>query len=132
MRFGRRWRSELDEVARTNLTTIEAAMLAAIGLLLAFSLNMAVTRFDQRRELLVGEVNAIGTAWLRSGLCPEPTRTRLRSELRTYAQSRAELFGGANIVGYPKLPKVNHSATTFGGMPRSSPSPILTRFRPGS
>jgi len=95
-RVGRRWRFKLDETDRTNLNTIEAAMLALIGLLLAFSLSMSVTRFDLRRQLMVDEVNAIGTAWLRSGLLPEPTRSSLRSQLRDYAQTRVELFEDAN------------------------------------
>ncbi len=42
--------------------------------MLAFTLGMAGSRFDQRRELLLDEANAIGTARLRADLVPEPTR----------------------------------------------------------
>jgi hypothetical protein len=103
--FGRKSRSTLDETARTNLNTIEAAMLALIGLLLAFSLNLALAHYDARRHLLVDEVNAIGTAWLRSGICPEPTRTELRSKLRDYTESRAVLFERARYSQIPASEK---------------------------
>jgi hypothetical protein len=94
--LGQRWRSSFDDVARTNLSTLSASMLGLIGILLAFSLSMSVSRFDQRKQLMVDEVNAIGTAWLRSGLCPEPIRSSLRSQLRSYALSRADLFSTPN------------------------------------
>ena len=39
-----------------------------MGLLLAFTFTGAASRFDTRRELIVQETNAIGTAWLRLDL----------------------------------------------------------------
>jgi hypothetical protein len=104
-RLGRRWRASFDDTARTNLTTLAAALLALIGILLAFSLSMSVMRFDQRRELMVEEVNAIGTAWLRSGICEEPARSRLRSQLRDYTKSRADLFGSTDYARAPESAK---------------------------
>jgi uncharacterized membrane protein len=100
-RLGRRRRSSFDDASRANLTTMSASMLALIGILLAFTLDMSVTRFDHRRKLVVDEVNAIGTAWLRSGLCSEPARSRLQSQLRSYALSRYALFTTSNYWKAP-------------------------------
>src|SRR5258708_6891234 len=47
----------------------------AMGLLafaLAFTFNMAASRYDARKALVVEEANAIGTSWLRAGFLEEP------------------------------------------------------------
>ncbi len=132
-RIGRRVGSELDAVARANLNTVEAAMLALIGLLLAFSMSMAVARFDLRRELMVAEVDAIGTAWLRSGLMPEPTRSSLRSDLAAYAKTRVDLFEAPNYrtvapeaKGEAIRTKVwEEAAVVAASDPRSIPAGLL-------
>src|SRR5271154_4896348 len=55
-----------------ELGTLQGAMIGLLALLLAFSLQMAVSRFEARRELMVKEANAIGTAGLRSRMLPDP------------------------------------------------------------
>ena len=47
-----------------------SATLALLGLLIAFTFSGAASRFDARRDLIVTETNAIGTAWLRLDLLP--------------------------------------------------------------
>ena len=42
-----------------------SATVALLGLLIAFTFSLAVSRFDARRAMVVAEANAIGTAWLR-------------------------------------------------------------------
>ena len=49
-----------------------SATLALLGLLIAFTFSLAISRFDARRQLVVNEANAIGTAWLRAGLASSP------------------------------------------------------------
>ena len=41
-------------------------MLGLLALLLAFSLSIAINRYDERRQLVVAEANSIGTAYLRA------------------------------------------------------------------
>ena len=48
-----------------------AAILGLLGLLLGFSLSMAIDRWNTRRNVIVGESNAIGTLYLRAGLLEE-------------------------------------------------------------
>ena len=62
--LGRLKRAETSESARAEIGMIEGAMLALVGLLLAFTVSMAEGRFDTRRKTVVEEANAIGTAAL--------------------------------------------------------------------
>jgi hypothetical protein len=64
------------------------SMLALLGLVLAFTYSFALSRADSRKQAIIKEANAIGTAFLRADLAPEPYRTELRAALRDYAQSR--------------------------------------------
>jgi hypothetical protein len=48
-----------------GLGGIEAAIFALLGLLLGFAFAGAMSRLDARRQLIVHEANAIGTAYLR-------------------------------------------------------------------
>jgi hypothetical protein len=78
--------------ARTGTGTIEAAVFALLGLLIAFTFSGAVSRFDDRRHLIVQEANAIGTAYFRLDLLPASTQPALREEFRRYVEYRLELF----------------------------------------
>ncbi len=64
------------------------AMLALLGLMLAFTFAFTMGRADLRKQALLTEVNALGTAFLRADLLAEPGRTRVRQRLRDYAKSR--------------------------------------------
>ena len=48
--------------AYEGIGAIEAAVFALLGLLLGFSMAGGMSRLDHRRELIVTEANAIGTA----------------------------------------------------------------------
>lgn len=89
--LGRRLADRADEVLRSQVSTMQAALLGLLGLMLAFSFALASSRFDTRRELVVEESNAIGTSWLRAALLPEPQRTEVRELLRRYVDLRIEL-----------------------------------------
>ena len=72
--------------------TLEGALLGLLGLLLGFTFAMAVSRFDARKQLIVGEANAIGTTWLRAALLDPKACEDVRILLRGYAQARLDLF----------------------------------------
>ena len=65
-----------------------SALLAVLGLLLAFTVSMAVDRFDARKQLVIDEANSIGTAELRARLLPEAARARSRRLLEAYLDRR--------------------------------------------
>lgn len=64
------------------------AMLALLGLILAFTYSASASRYDARKQAVIVEANAIGTAFLRAGLVPDPGRTQLREALLRYAETR--------------------------------------------
>ena len=71
-----------------------SATLALLGLLIAFTFSLAISRFDARRQLVVNEANAIGTAWLRAGLASSPQDDALQRAIARYTDVRLGLSRG--------------------------------------
>jgi len=66
------------------------ATLALLAFMLAFTFGLASTRFETRRQLVLTESNAIGTAYMRAALLPDPPRTEARTLLKEYVQVRID------------------------------------------
>lgn len=74
-RIGARRVAQDAEGAQAGVAAVEGAVLALMGLLIAFTFSGAAARFDARRNLIIEETNAIGTAWLRlARSAPGPLR----------------------------------------------------------
>ena len=58
-----------------------------MGLLLAFGLSLAVSRYEDRRANVVDAANAIGTTYLRAQTLDEPVRSRSLDLLTHYTES---------------------------------------------
>lgn len=71
-----------------DLSVVEGALYGLLGLLIAFTYSFVMIRDDHRKTAVIEEANAIGTAYLRTDLAPEPARTELRDLLRAYARTR--------------------------------------------
>jgi len=84
------------EGARVGLGAVEGAVFGLIGLLLAFTFSGASSRFDTRRQLILEEANAIGTAYLRLDLLPVGAQPPIRQAFRKYLDAR--------LAVYQKLP----------------------------
>ena len=76
----------------TGLPTMESAVFALIGLLLAFTVSGALHRFDERRHLVLQEANAVSTAYDRLGLFEAEVARGLQSRLKDYVQARIDLY----------------------------------------
>jgi hypothetical protein len=63
-----------------------------MGLLLAFTFSGAESRFDEKRNLIVQEANAVGTAYLRIDLLPANSQPALRDDLRSYVDARLAFY----------------------------------------
>ena len=85
------WSKGREKVERSQEGYLIGGMLGLLALLLAFSFSMAVQRYDDRRQLVVQEANAIGTAYLRAQLLDEPHRARLSKLLVDYTDNRIAL-----------------------------------------
>lgn len=75
---------------------IVSSILLVLGLLLGFTFSLALSRFEQRRMLVITEANAIGTSYLRAQLLDEPDRTRLSKLLVAYTGNRIELANASS------------------------------------
>ncbi len=87
-RIGRRRSQQADLEKESPVATAVAAALGLLAFLLAFTFGLAANRFETRRSVLLEEVNAIGTAYLRAGLLPEPHGSKVRRLLREYVDAR--------------------------------------------
>jgi len=60
-RLGRRNRLSIGEHTKSQINTIQGAILGLLALLLGFTFAMAISRFEVRKQLVLDEANAIGT-----------------------------------------------------------------------
>jgi hypothetical protein len=91
-RLGVRRRPKESEGERGNLGTVEGAVFALFGLMVAFTFSGAASRFNDKRMLVAEEANAIGTAYLRLDLVPQKAQIELQELFRRYLDSRLETY----------------------------------------
>jgi len=106
-------------IGRHNLKSNEASaklsrsdvvltgMFALLGLILAFTYAFSLSRADARKQAVVGEVNAIETAFLRADLAPEPVRQELKTLLLEYARTR--VISDSDVIGKNVRNKIGQS-----------------------
>jgi hypothetical protein len=87
-RFGCRPDNKPSEGTKSQISTVEAGILGVLGLLLGFTMSMAVARFEARKQLVLEEANAIGTAYLRTQLLAAGEGREIADLLREYANIR--------------------------------------------
>ena len=94
--LGRWWASHRhptsEKATGAGTSAIEASVFALLGLLVAFSFSGAETRLQMRRDLVVKEADAIGTAYLRLDLLPAADRPALKEEFRQYLDARIDYY----------------------------------------
>jgi hypothetical protein len=89
--LGLRYMKKEGVGSMSGLPTIEGAVFGLVGLLLAFTISGALQRFDERRQLIVQEANAISTAYDRLALFQGDARD-LQAGLKDYTKARIELY----------------------------------------
>lgn len=94
MEIGRRYGRGSEDTPGSG--AVNGAIFAILGLILALSFSGAAARFDQRRDLIVQEANAIGTAYLRIDLLPADAQPALRAAFKRYVDARIAAY--ANIA----------------------------------
>jgi hypothetical protein len=90
-RVGKFKHDRLEEAQNPQVSTILGASLGLLAFFLAFTFSMAGSRYDDRKKLVLDEVNTIETTYLRAQLLPEHYRTEIRDLLRKYINVRAQL-----------------------------------------
>jgi hypothetical protein len=95
-RLGRKFESRTPENIKSQITTVEAAILGILALLLGFTISMAVSRFEIRKQLVLEEADAIGTSSLRAQLLPSSARPEIEGLLRQYLNIRLQYGAAGN------------------------------------
>lgn len=92
----------VDEGRSTQAGIVLGALLTVASLMLAFTFSMAGNQFNARRELVIEEINAIGTAFLRAEQLPEPQRSTSRRLWVAYVDGRDTLFKDSDPIALSK------------------------------
>lgn len=79
----------------------DSAIFALLGLLLGFAFAGAVDRLNLRRDLIVEETNAIGTAYLRIDLLAPEDQPAIRTLYRDYLAERIAVYRTLDSEGDP-------------------------------
>ncbi len=103
----------LSDVGKSHLSTIFGGILGLLALLLGFTFAMSLSRYDHRKQLVTQEANALGTAYLRSQLLPEPEKKEIADLLRKYVDVRLEFFHAG--IDKSNLEKVNAETEQLQG-----------------
>jgi hypothetical protein len=96
--LGKKHRLTSEKEDRSPIGSIVAATLGLLAFLLAFTFNIAAIKFDERRELVLSEANAIGTTYLRAGYLADPYQTKIRSLLQEYVFIRLETIKTGKLL----------------------------------
>jgi hypothetical protein len=89
-RLGRYAESRTTKETKSDISVVAGSIVGVLGLLLGFTMSMAVARFEARKQLVLEEANAIGTSYLRTQLLPTPEGPEIAILLSDYVNLRVE------------------------------------------
>lgn len=95
--IGLKAKVEMNQPMKAQISTIQTAILTIFTFLLGFTFAMALSRFDNRKQMVVKESNAIGTAVLRSKLLPANQQEKMNFIFKEYVKVVFSLTSRANI-----------------------------------
>lgn len=88
----RYWLGRRSTSCDSGVGAVKAAVLALVGLLLAFSYSIAASHYDRRKYVVVDEAASLITCWQRADLAEEPGRSRARVVLGKIVDARLRSF----------------------------------------
>ena len=86
---GMRRESRVSDGGRGHFGGVQSALLGLLALLLGFTLHMADSRCEARRQLMLDDAVDLGSLNLRAGFLPEPRAVEFRQLLREYVDQHA-------------------------------------------
>lgn len=115
--------------AREDFDIILGATLTLLALIIGFTFSMALSRYDQRKNLEEAEANAIGTEFLRADLLPDADASRVRALLRDYVSDRLAFYTTRDTsdLGQLELRTSNRQSQLWAavrGPSQSAPTPV--------
>jgi uncharacterized membrane protein len=85
--FGKRRRNQ-EKDGEADFDLLLGTALTLLALIIGFTFSMAVTRYEQRKNLEEQEANAIGTEYVRADLLPAAEAAKVRALLKNYLDQR--------------------------------------------
>lgn len=98
--YGSRQIKKMPELHHVPLGSITGTAFGLLAFLLAFTFQIAASRYDARKKLLLDEVTSIRTVYLRAGLLPEPFSTNTRKLITEYVNLRVDLTNDISKLDY--------------------------------
>lgn len=95
--FGKRVRTRQDKEATISLGPIVGGLLGMLAFVLAFTFSMAASQHDARKQNVLDEANAVGTAYLRSDLLEMQYGMEVKALLREYVDIRLQAASGYDL-----------------------------------
>lgn len=96
--FGRRAAKQAD-AAPEGVGILVGGMLGLLAFVLALTLSFASARFQERRDGVLAEANAIGTSWLRAHAIGHPRGTEIARLLEDYTRLRMDFVRADALSG---------------------------------
>jgi len=86
--IGQRFRDRHSDIEAPPIGSVIGALFALLAFILALTFSSGSNRHEVRKQLLLDEVNAIGTAFLRASFLESPDKKRSQALLREYVEIR--------------------------------------------
>ena len=80
------------DIANKASDLLPNSLMMLLALFFGFSLSMSISRFDNRKTLVLREANAIGTTYLRADFFSETAAANIKSLLKKYLDHRAQYY----------------------------------------
>lgn len=87
-----KWRRSKHKDTEKNVGPMVTGVLGLLAFVLAISFSLAAGRYDQRKQNVLSDANAISTAYLRAYLVDQAQGTRIRDSLKEYTELRAHFM----------------------------------------
>jgi hypothetical protein len=87
-RIAKRRKQRAKDHTEAPAPPIVAATLGLLAFLMAFTFGSAASRFEERRQTVLAESNAINASYLRAQMLPDPMSGDARNLLRDYVDVR--------------------------------------------
>jgi hypothetical protein len=94
-RLGKHFQTSLDTEAPTSLGPMVGGLLGMLAFVLAFTFSMAASHHGLRKQNVINEANAVGTAYLRADLLEMKYGNEVKRLLRDYVDIRLQASSDA-------------------------------------
>jgi len=96
--LGQRFRDRKSEGDAPPIGSVIGALFALLAFMLALTFSSASNRYDTRKQLLLDEVNSIGTAFLRASFLENEDTQRSQTLLKDYVQRRMNVLNESDLL----------------------------------